>query len=107
MLQQQARYYHHHFKSNINVEFTFVNNGPKLTNEENLALENPITIRDLTKSIFKLPKDSTTGTDDLQVHFYCKFQNMLKEPLYNAIQYAYAEGILHISDGCSTLSLIP
>ena len=34
VLQQQARYYQHLFKSDINVEFTYVNNRPKLTEEE-------------------------------------------------------------------------
>ena len=86
VLQQQARYYQHHFKSDINGESTCVNNGPKLTEEEKSALENPITIRDLTKSVFKLPKDSTPGADGLKVCFYCKFWDRLKELLFNAIQ---------------------
>ena len=55
VLQQQARYYQYLFKSDINGESTHVNNGPKLTEGETSALENPITIRTLTKSVLKLP----------------------------------------------------
>ena len=73
MLQQQARYYQHLFMSDINVGFTYVSNGPKLTEEEKLSLENPITIEDLTYSVFKPPKDSTLSTDGLQVCFTVKF----------------------------------
>ena len=107
VFQQQKRYYQNLFKSDINVEFTYVKEVKKLTEEEKLAQGNPITIRDLTESVFKLPKDYTSWPDGLQVCFYCKFWNSLKETLFNAIQYAYTEGILHISAWCSILSLIP
>ena len=107
VLQQQARYYQHLFKSDINVECSHVNNRPKLIEEEKVALKNPIIIGGLTKSVFKLPKDSILGTDGLEVCFHCKFWDRLKEPLFNAIQYAYTEGILHISARHSILSLIP
>ena len=95
------------FKSDNNVQFTYVNNGPKLTEGEKLALENLITIGNLTKSVFKLPKDSILGTDGLQVYFYCTFWDMPKESLFNAIKYAYTEGILHIFARCGIHSLIP
>ena len=80
VLQQQAKHYQHLLMSDINVEFTYVNHGPKLTEEEKLAHENPITVGD------KFPKDSTLSTDGLQVHFYCKFWDKLKKcssMLYN------------------------
>ena len=57
------------YNNKHDIEFTYVNNGPKLIKEETLALENPITIGDLIKSVFKLPKVSILGTDILQTLF--------------------------------------
>ena len=93
---------------NIESINTFLYNSPfpVLNHEEQVSLENDITIKELGNALSKLNNDSSPGSDGLTTEFYKAFWNKLKIPLFESLNYALETGELSISQRRGIFTLI-
>jgi hypothetical protein len=66
----------------------------KLTNAENLSLDNPLTIEELDNSLNKCNVRSAPGIDSLSNAFIKKYWNFLRVPLFNYANCCFNKGVL-------------
>ena len=79
----------------------------KLTEEQKMELDQPISLAEMSKSIYEMSNDKAPGIDGLPIEFYKCFYDRIKSLLFDALKYAIQTKKLHLSARRGVLSLIP
>jgi len=77
-----------------------------LSNNENEKCEGEITLEECTNAIFKMKLNKAPGLDGLNVEFYRKFWNNLKNLITKVFNFNYERGHLSNSQKIGAISLI-
>ena len=90
------------------VDREWLDKTKKLSNSERDELERPLTMNEISNSLFKRMKTGKSpGNDGLTVEFYRTFWKLLRDPLLRALREAINEGELSPSQKQSVIRLIP
>lgn len=87
------------FLSNLNI--------PKVLEEERVALEENITLEEISLAIKGMKSGKAAGPDGLPIEFYKKFESKLKAPLLEMFIESFQEGILPPSLRGALITLLP
>jgi len=79
----------------------------KLTEEEKILLDRPLSIDELDDSVKKLNLKSAPGIDGVSDEFICKFWTFFREPLYRYVTHCIATGKLTETFNTAIIRLIP
>ena len=108
ILKVQHDYYNALYKQDKKVNFRLKNDtGKKVTDIENLILEEPITLDELKKAVDLFPPAKTPGCDGLPAMLYQCLWNSIGMYFHGAINYGLQRGVLHMSATRGYLMLIP
>ena len=91
------------------IKKTFLKNDniPKLGLHEQLIMDSPITINEITKALKPMANDKSPGLDGFTTNFYKFFWPDIKQLVYQSFCCALREGILSNSQRIGVISLIP
>ena len=78
----------------------------KLTENQTLKCEGPITESELLNALTSMDNDKSPGNDDITKEFYIKFWEVIKEPFFASIQQSFIVGELSISQKQAVIKLI-
>ena len=98
---------------NVNIQRTNFNQFakdveiPRLSNEEQIEMENDLTIEEIKKVIKLFQKNKTPGDDGFSIEFYEAFLDLLGGNLLDCYNEAFHENQLSISQRRGIISLIP
>ena len=108
ILEKQKQFYEELYTTNPEVKFTLTNNtNIRLTQEDRIALDQPIQLSEVAKAIQSLKRNKSPGYDGLTTEFYQFFGNKLDKVYYEAIKYAFSKKELHTSARRGIITLIP
>jgi hypothetical protein len=88
------------------VEHPVVNNS-KLSLDENISLERPLTVDELDLSVEKCNLRSAPGIDGVNNYFIKKFWHLLRIPLLNYANFCFEAGRLTTNFRSASIKLIP
>ena len=78
----------------------------KLTENQTLKCEGPITESELLNALTSMDNDKSPGNDSITKEFYIKFWEVIKEPLFASIQQSFIVGELSTSQKQAVIKLI-
>ena len=78
----------------------------KLTENQTLKCEGPITESELLNALTSMDNDKSPGNDDITKEFYIKFWKVIKEPFFASIQQSFIVGELSTSQKQAVIKLI-
>ena len=108
ILETQSNFYKQLYTSDAKIEFTFVNDSNiKLTEDEKVEMDKPITLEELTKALRKIKLNCTPGCDGLSTNLYLAVWDELGLLLLNALNHAFEIACLHLSTRRGIINLIP
>ena len=113
IILEQKRFYENLYSSKINNTnggvdgFTFGENIPKLTNEEQLQCEAEITLQECAKALQKLPNGKSPGADGFTTDFYKFFWIDIRDSLYECYIDSFKDKTLSQFQKLGVLSLLP
>ena len=96
ILKEQSRFYKKLYAKQKGLKFTAKNaTNTKLTVDEQLRLDQDITMDEIKQAIKDMANGKCPGMDGLSVDWYKTFFNIIGEDLYNALVYGLKKGELH------------
>ena len=112
ILEETANYYEHLYKRNDLVtdnhyNFFFQNHIPKLSDEQNKTISEPILKTEIYNALKSMDDNKTPGSDGLTKQFYEHFWNFIIEPLFNSYSYSLGQGYLSLEQRRGIIRLIP
>ena len=78
----------------------------KLTENQTLKCEGPITESELLNALTSMDNDKSPGNDGITKEFYIKFWEVIKEPFFASIQQSFIVGGLSTSQKQAVIKLI-
>ena len=78
-----------------------------ISDEDNLLLNNPVSIREIKKSLYKMDPDKAPGPDGFTARFYTSCWVIIKKDLYRMVKKAQNCNKLGGSTNSSFLALVP
>ena len=80
---------------------------PKLSDNEQMAIEGPLTYTEMLNSLKRMANNSSPGNDGFTVEFFKFFWNDIGTLLVRSINYAYVKGELSITQKQGVITCIP
>ena len=101
ILLEEQRFYENLYTSkgsDATCQEYFINNEniQKLTEEQKMDLESPMSIEELSKALKELPNGKSPGSDGFSTDFYKKNCPHIKFLVYKSVTFAYENGELSI-----------
>jgi hypothetical protein len=90
-----------------NVAYMLEHISSIITNEENIALNQPIYEADIFATIWSLASDKTMGPDDFSITFYRHLWDLIKNDLTCMLHYSHQSLKLGGNTNSCFLSLVP
>ena len=106
ILEEQRQFYQNLYKLNTEVEFD-LKNETGIVVEENLIVNEQLTMEEFDTALKELAKQKTPGPDGLTVEFYQIYWSQIRYVVYGAMMQTFNEGILYRSAREGILNLIP
>ena len=108
ILRIQKDYYEKLYTSNPDFQCQIRGEPEKVISEELKELiDAPVSMQEIQLVIKSTVKNKSPGLSGLSVEFYIVFWNHLKDIYFEAINYAFLQGVLHQSARYGIISLIP
>ncbi|KAK3543223.1 hypothetical protein QTP70_013698 [Hemibagrus guttatus] len=86
---------------------TFYQGLPKVSSEDNAALEGPLVLEELHAALNTMPGGKAPGIDGLPVEFYKFFWKELREDLLEVLEESCSERCLPLSSRRAVITLLP
>ena len=94
-------------QSNLFQEFSLTENDPRLTEEEKLSCEGPISVDECRYALARMARNKTAGISGFSAEFYSFFWNDMGSMIVEYINYAKQTGELFVTHRRGLLTLIP
>ena len=107
ILDQQREYFEKLYEVDQNVNFELTNSPVMLSEAQKETLSLPFSKEEIMSAIKDLKNNKTPGDDGLPAEVYKAFADLLVNPFYQLVNYAYEHEQLHTSALRGILNVIP
>lgn len=89
------------------IDFTTVRRGTQLSVSAAEILIAPVTHSEIDQALKDIEDSKAPGIDGFNNFFFKKVWSVVKQDIYNAIQYFFEKGVMAKQWSCTTITLVP